>query len=556
MCAAYSLFTRTLRVLAGDRVAPVEWGHLLILVIKLIASRSHEEPLRAGIGYRWGQPLSVAESLLGAAIDLGPRAERRLNEAIGLWENSNLRQDLSDLSHDLSLAVATYVAKLGQPFAILGPRTAELAAHMLGQPEHANALLAYGDGCGEVIAAVAAKCRREGLEIPPVQVIEARESLRPLVLAQTVIAVGELESLRVKFLDSTHELPDACWSYVNLIDSQYDFPDLTRRLEFEKKFAGRALNALPPGGRALFAVPAVFLNGTQWSDLVGTIMARSKLRAVAQFPRSQLLTGTVRFGLVLTEFDEGVSYVDQTVVLADFTESVADKLNLAQEMEALKSHLSGAQGGIETDRVWVHRLTNLERERLDPAFYRLQRNIKNNVKVPWVSLGSLAQIRTQTEPVPEQAMLLNSNSTSGWTVSESKGPRSQGIRARPGEIVLSVKGSVGKVTMVPESQHWIYASSACAVIATSPRLDGRYLAALLASNLGVQLLATITKGSVRPFIPKHALMELMIPVPPLADQERLADQATALYAAARALRKQAEEKENEARKSFDFIVAG
>jgi len=92
---------------------------------------------------------------------------------------------------------------------------------------------------------------------------------------------------------------------------------------------------------------------------------------------------------------------------------------------------------------------------------------------------------------------------------------------RPGDIVLTIRGSTGKVGIVPDLVPnpgvggWVAGASAT-ILRTRPGLhvDGKALFLLLRSSLGQELLKSITSGATIPMITLRDLAKLELPVLP------------------------------------------
>lgn len=107
---------------------------------------------------------------------------------------------------------------------------------------------------------------------------------------------------------------------------------------------------------------------------------------------------------------------------------------------------------------------------------------------------------------------------------------------RPFDIVLAIKGSVGKVGLVPREAGdadppWIPGQSSVALRVSASGVDPKAVFMLLRSALGQTLLRSIVSSGTIPFIQTRELEALEIPVPPMAEQAAAAqilDQETDL----------------------------
>jgi type I restriction enzyme M protein len=97
----------------------------------------------------------------------------------------------------------------------------------------------------------------------------------------------------------------------------------------------------------------------------------------------------------------------------------------------------------------------------------------------------------------------------------------------PGDIVLTIRGSTGKVGIVPDhvpqpgNGGWIAGSSATVLrVRSATPVEPKALFLLLRSKLGQDLLKTITSGSTIPMITLRDLLKLEVPVLPMASGRR------------------------------------
>ena len=100
---------------------------------------------------------------------------------------------------------------------------------------------------------------------------------------------------------------------------------------------------------------------------------------------------------------------------------------------------------------------------------------------------------------------------------------------RPGDIVLTIRGSTGKVGIVPGTVPdpgaggWLAGSSTIVLrMQTGNTVDSNVLFLLLRSSLGQGLLKAITSGTTIPMITLRDLLNLEVPMPPTASSHRVA----------------------------------
>jgi type I restriction enzyme S subunit len=96
-------------------------------------------------------------------------------------------------------------------------------------------------------------------------------------------------------------------------------------------------------------------------------------------------------------------------------------------------------------------------------------------------------------------------------------PRS---RVRPGDVLLSIKGTLGRVGVVPS--HFIgNISRDIALIRPTPRVRSKFLAHMLQSEIGQRLLSLAQVGTTRGEISIAPLRQIVLPLPDPAEQQRI-----------------------------------
>jgi type I restriction enzyme, S subunit len=96
-------------------------------------------------------------------------------------------------------------------------------------------------------------------------------------------------------------------------------------------------------------------------------------------------------------------------------------------------------------------------------------------------------------------------------------------RIRPGDVLVSIAGTIGRIGVVPMDAPAMNCNQAVAIVRPSSKVERRYLAHWLASEdaqrrIGrAQVTATISNLSL------HQLGALEVPLPPLPEQRRIAD---------------------------------
>jgi hypothetical protein len=99
---------------------------------------------------------------------------------------------------------------------------------------------------------------------------------------------------------------------------------------------------------------------------------------------------------------------------------------------------------------------------------------------------------------------------------------------RGGEVLISLVGNPGQVAIAPETLKGANIARQVGLIRTRERIDPRFLVAWLQSTEGAADLASLTYGSVQQVINLGHLKRLLVPLPPLDEQRRIADVLGAL----------------------------
>ncbi len=122
-------------------------------------------------------------------------------------------------------------------------------------------------------------------------------------------------------------------------------------------------------------------------------------------------------------------------------------------------------------------------------------------------------------------------STPGRTVSIARQVAEKSVEQflRPLDVVLIIKGSVGKVGIVPQDVPppgpggWVAGQSAIVLRAKTNTIDPRALALQLRSPFGQELLNGVVSGATIPLIPLRELMRMQVLVPTLDTARRAGD---------------------------------
>lgn len=130
----------------------------------------------------------------------------------------------------------------------------------------------------------------------------------------------------------------------------------------------------------------------------------------------------------------------------------------------------------------------------------------------------------------EGIAFLNSTNISGNTldlgevhfISEEKFAQIRKGRIRGGDILMTTRGSIGKVAWVPHGFQGLINAQMLILRADSAEVDGRFLFSVLSSPETQQNLKNFASGSAQPQIPIRDLREIEVRMPRIAAQRRIA----------------------------------
>jgi len=171
----------------------------------------------------------------------------------------------------------------------------------------------------------------------------------------------------------------------------------------------------------------------------------------------------------------------------------------------------------EKEQEVAYLLATLECKRLEDIATLVKpsvnNSVENGIEISEVGASDLPEygyIRTATKQI----------------IVDQKVGKSASQFLRPGDIVLIIKGNLGKVGIVPQevpesgAGGWIAGQSAAVIrVNQSSGIDPHALFILLRSELGKELVKSLASGSAIPFVQLRELKQLLIPIP--SDEESI-----------------------------------
>lgn len=114
-------------------------------------------------------------------------------------------------------------------------------------------------------------------------------------------------------------------------------------------------------------------------------------------------------------------------------------------------------------------------------------------------------------------------------ISEEKYDALRAGKIQQGDILYCLRGSLGKTAMVHQNFKGAISSSLC-ILRTNDSLLKEYLYYLLCSNVIGRQQILAENGSAQPNLSAASVMDYMIPLSPLAEQQRIVDRIESLFA--------------------------
>jgi len=313
----------------------------------------------------------------------------------------------------------------------------------------------------------------------------------------------------------------------------------------ESLFLQHIMDSLSPGGRAVVALPDVAL-----SRLGADTKIREKL--LRQYRVEGVLSLSPKMINPITHIKSSLLVFRRdkpstSIRFYDFK----DEINLEKGDPRSSSYLAHEfREGKPSGQLWETSINKLENrawellakpfddEKLDHLITALQ-NADRDLAV--ATLGNISSISaglsyvqngitTQSEDHIERVALITPSdidyrgvfSPSVFLPENATKRLQENHYLKPGDILLSTSGEVGKTAVVPKSLEKSVVSKNFAVIRPSKKVSSEYLAAILQSESVQMWLKGYAQGGTIRRLPMKQLEKLQVPVPSLSNQKLLA----------------------------------
>ena len=124
-----------------------------------------------------------------------------------------------------------------------------------------------------------------------------------------------------------------------------------------------------------------------------------------------------------------------------------------------------------------------------------------------------------------------------------------------GEILVTVRGTLGGVAVVPPKMRGWNISREVAVLPLTPEVDAAYFVLAIASNRSQQWLSQVAKGVAYTGVNIEDLKKLPLPLPPIEEQQEIVRRVSSLLLTADALLRQIDDGSRALRRTSQAILA-
>lgn len=294
----------------------------------------------------------------------------------------------------------------------------------------------------------------------------------------------------------------------------------------------------------IVSVTEGFLYSTMEKDLREHLVANGMLKAVISLP-SGIWTGTaVKTSLLLIEpngHNQSIRFVDVTG--EEFIKKTTKRLLSLRNIDIILEYLASDEQLACATSVSSREIQENDYH-LDIGRYLLDPEEKTVNKIleeaTTVTLDSIVRFERGLSVKPDEgdytvlevgASELNdigdiSTPTKGAYISESERAKNQTGFLQPNDIIFILKGSAGKLGIVPEDVPttgdgcWMVNRSAIVIRTTSDKVNPKVLYAYLKSDIGQTQITQLIKGATIPNISLKELKQIPVIVPSLEEQEQ------------------------------------
>ncbi len=308
---------------------------------------------------------------------------------------------------------------------------------------------------------------------------------------------------------------------------------------FQTDFAKSQINVLSNGGtrshlnfQQIKSFDVILPRPEVQSQIVSLIKKANKLKESKEVEALKLLDSTSDY--VLDELEIKLPELKNKVVYLVDSEEVQNKRVDAYyyqpKFEEVEKAMKKAKFEVKELKEFAKVNDKLE-------------NIKNYKEINYIDLTSINKTLGRIQEINQ----LNSE----------EAPSRARQKLEKGDLLVSgLSGSLKSIAIFDKSEPNFIASTGFYIIKNSKNYNNHYLFALFRSFLYQLLLHRETTGAIMSSINREALLNLKIPLPPLAVQNKIAEEVKKRMQKAESLQKEAKEELEKAKLEVEKVILG
>lgn len=316
-------------------------------------------------------------------------------------------------------------------------------------------------------------------------------------------------------------------------------------------FIEKCIKVLKPGGQLAIIIEESVLNSSTTEDVRRFLLDSNNIDAIISLPDSTFLPyATVKTSIIIATKKNKKESKQSSIFMCNIEYTKNDSFNKENQINSFSSAMSESIDlyhsflknreidlGINENN-FIANFSDVQKNlRLDTLFHHPAKNqaagILERTPYPLRSLGDIITPLNKTiipqHECPEEILryigLANINSYNGtYAISEIEGNKlKSSVRVFEEDTVIysKMRPELRKVIYIPKDDEGGVVSSECYVFKTLPVILTEYLAIVLRSNLVYGQIIFQTTGLGRPRIGKRELLNVKIPLPPIAKQTEI-----------------------------------
>lgn len=353
-----------------------------------------------------------------------------------------------------------------------------------------------------------------------------------------ILEIGELESLRNSF-DYAAIVPPFGGKVTDWRLNKFVLGSNKRSQRIDALFVEHTIQLLREGGRMTVVIPEGLLFGDSYNDFREFVLKQCTVRAMITLPAGLLLPlSSIRTALLLLEKSPERGTRKEDKVYVTNVEHTKD----FEEIVTIYRDFVNKKIIPEEDHIFITNLENPRQINYDYLKGLRKLNSQNKQGTPeWpqVQLQNIARLTTGIRKksigkknAKGEAIYIRAGDVDDLLLDLGESDRintSDNVfryTAKSGDVLMTRAGTVGRVALVEDDSIPIILGSNVLKISINDKAQvlPEFLLAVLRSEHGQSQIKMFTGGSTIRAISVSGLRQIMIPLPPKAEQEKVASQ--------------------------------